>query len=55
MHIGHRNSGIVFQKIVDSTLRKGLENIFQVYLDDIIGGVEKFEQINKINVINKKM
>ena len=44
MPLGPRNSGIVCQKKVDSNLGIRLENIFQIYIDDIIGDVEAFQQ-----------
>ena len=44
MPMGHRNSAVVFQKIVDSTLGRGLENIFKIYIDDIIGAVDNFDE-----------
>ena len=44
MPMGHRNSAVVFQRIVDSTLGRGLEDVFKIYIDDIIGAVDNFSE-----------
>ena len=42
MPMGHKNSCVVFQKLVDLTLATGLESQFSIYIDDIVGSCDCF-------------